>query len=266
MLIPGCPTNPMIPRVPIIILASLTLTGMAQAALTYVETFPGAATGNLSHNDATIGWNAYYGSTAINDSSNTLNGAGGGFVVSNLSGGYGAKAVASGASTAYGITYTTEVAALGITVADITNISFLARNGSIADRMRVVIGIDVAGVTQWFASNTAYATAAGAWADGPETKNLSFSISASSWRALTFTTGSLSLADTTLGSALPSGNLVAAGLFLSGSSTTLGASGGPQAATMRYDDFTVTYVPEPSAAAFGALALGVFSWGRRRKH
>lgn len=229
----------------------------------YVEAFPNTGSGNISHGNAAVGWQAYYGSTATDGSGNTSNGNNGGFVVSNLSSGYGAKTATTPGT--YGLTYTTEVASLNITSADITDFSFLARNSSNSDRFRVVIALDVSGITQWYASSTFFTTAGGTWSDGPETKNLLFSNTAANWRALAFTAGSeLSLADSTLVSALPAGTLVATGLFVSGNDNTAGTSGGANANTMRYDDFTVNYAPEPSSAMLGMVGAA-FMFARRRK-
>lgn len=244
-----------------LIAATAAVSSVSHAA--YVEAFPNAGAGNISHGSVEIGWKSYYGSTAIDGSGNTTNGSNGGFVVSNLSSGYGAKTATTPGT--YGLTYTTEVASLNVTSADITDFSFLARNGSNSDRFRVVIALDVSGVTQWYASNTFFTTAGGTWADGPETKNLPFSTAAANWRALSFTAESaLSLADSTLVSALPAGTLVATGLFVSGNDNTAGTSGGANANTMRYDNFTVNFVPEPSSAMLGLLGATV-TLTRRRK-
>ena len=240
--------------------AIAALSSISHAA--YVEAFPNAGMGNISHANAAVGWQAYYGSTAIDGSGNASNGNNGGFVVSNLGSGYGAKTATTPGT--YGLTYTTEVASLSIATADLTSFSFLARNGSLSDRFRVVIALDVSGITQWYASSTYFTTAGGTWADGPESKSLPFSTNAGEWRALTFTPGSLSIADTSLASSLPNGTLVAAGLFVSGNDNTAGTSGGANANTMRYDDFTVNYAPEPSSAMLGMMGAA-FMFTRRRK-
>lgn len=240
--------------------AIVALSSVSHAA--YVENFPNTGMGNISHGNVAIGWEAYYGSTATNGSGNTGNGGNGGFVVSNLSSGYGAKTATTPGT--YGLTYSTELATLNVTTADITDFSFLARNSSASDRFRVVIGVDVSGITHWYASNSFFTTADGIWS-GPESKNLPFNAAGANWRALTFIAGSeLSLSDSTLPSAVPNGMLVAAGLFVSGNNNTAGTSGGANANTMRYDNFTVNFVPEPSSALLSLLGATAMFTRRRR--
>lgn len=210
-----------------------------------------------------MGWTTVYGTTATDGSSNTSNNSNGGFVVSNLGAGYGAKTTTTPGT--YGLAYTTEVIAHNISTVDITSISFLARNSVATDRYRIVLAVDVAGSTEWFVSDQFFTTTAGVWSDGAQLRELAFTTAASAWRNMTVTTSALSISDNTLGSALPGGNLIAAGLFMSGNSATAGTSGGAHANTMRYDDFTVNVVPEPSTAGLGALALGFLTLGRRRK-
>ena len=238
----------------------LALASLCHAASTYQETFPHPGGGNISH--TSVGWSAVYGASATDGSANTTNNANGGFVVSNLGSGYGAKTTSS---STYGLAYTTEVSSNTITTADITSISFLARNGSGNDRYRIVLAIDVAGSTQWYASEAFFTTTAGAWADGAELRELLITTAASSWRNMTLTTSALSLSDDTLGSALPDGNLMAAGLFLSGNNDTAGTSGGAHANTMRYDDFTVNVVPEPSGAMLGIMGASLLAFRRRHR-
>ncbi|WAC19849.1 hypothetical protein OVA24_00470 [Luteolibacter sp. SL250] len=239
----------------------LVCASISQAASTYQENFPQPNSGNLSHSN--VGWTAVYGTSATDGSANTTNNANGGFVVSNLGGGYGAKTTFN---STYGLAYTTEVISHNITTADITTISFLARNGSGTDRYRIVLAIDVAGFTEWFASDTFFTTTGGVWADGAQFKELAFTTAASSWRSMTVTTSALSVSDSTLGEALPSGNLIAAGLFLSGANDTAGTSGGGHANTMRYDDFTVNAVPEPSAALLGIAGSALLVLRRKARN
>ncbi|MBX3740548.1 MAG: hypothetical protein KF712_06130 [Akkermansiaceae bacterium] len=235
----------------------------AHAATTYQETFPNATGGNVSH--ASIGWTTVYGTSAIDGSANTTNSASGGFVVSNLGAGYGAKTTFE---SSYGLAYTTEFydPQNPITTADISSISFLARNSSANDRYRIVLAIDAPGnPTQWFVSNTFFTTTAGTWADGAQLRELLFTTAASSWRNMTVTSSALSISDSTLGSALPSGTLVAAGLFLSGNNNTAGTSGGAHVNTMRYDNFTVNVVPEPSAALLGIAGSALLLLRRKTR-
>jgi len=238
----------------------LALASVSHAASTYQETFPHPGGGNISHTD--VGWTTVYGSAATDGSANTTNNANGGFVVSNLGAGYGAKTTFS---SSYGLAYTTEIISNTITTADITSISFLARNSAASDRYRIVLAIDVAGSTEWYASDAFFTTTAGAWADGAQLQQLAFTTAASSWRSMTVTTSALSVSDSTLAAALPSGNLIAAGLFLSGNNGTAGTSGGGHANTMRYDDFTVNVVPEPSAAMLGLMGASLLAFRRKQR-
>lgn len=236
------------------------MTAVSQAA-SYIESFPNSTGGNLGHNNAAIGWKAANGSLATDTSTNAGNGSGG-FLISNVNGaggtaGYGAKAgnVNGGTSNPYGLAYTDEVATLNISTSDITSISFQSRNTNANDIFRIVIGLDTGSGTQWYATNTTFTSASGTTWGG---HNFSFVTTGSEWRALTFTPGSSLALGSTLGSSLPAGTLTSAGLFLSGS------SGGDLADVMRYDEFTINYIPEPSAAALGVLAFGLGALGRRR--
>lgn len=240
----------------------LVCASIAQAASTYQETFPHPGGGNISHTD--VGWTTVYGATATDGSGNTTNNSNGGFVVSNLGDGYGAKTTTTPGS--YGLAYTTEVysPSAPITTTDISSISFLAKNSVATDRYRIVLAIDVAGSTEWFVSNQFFTTTAGVWSDGAQLQELAFTTAASAWRNMTVTTSALSISDSTLGSALPGGNLIAAGLFMSGNNDTAGTSGGAHANTMRYDNFTVNVVPEPSAAMLGIAGSALLLLRRRK--
>jgi len=244
------------------LLAGLVLTTSSYGAVShYLETFPDSTGGNISH--GSVGWYTYYDATAINATNNAANETGGGFVLSNINGvggtgGYGAKAN----SNPYGLSYTTEFAPLNRSLTEISNISFYSRNASSTDLFRVVIGLDAGGTTQWYASNATYnnTTGGAGFGDSGQLHTLAFTSAASSWRALTFTPGTgLSLAAGTLGADLPVGNLIAAGLFLSG------AGGADHAGTMRYDNFNIDVVPEPSALAFGVFGAGLLASRRKRK-
>lgn len=242
--------------------AGLALTMTSHGAVShYLETFPDPTPGNISHGD--VNWKAYYGTTAIDATANNVNGTGGGFVLSNIVGvggtqGYGAKAD----SNPFGLSYTTEFAPVNRSLTEISSISFYSRNVDAGDLFRIVIGLDVGGTTQWYASDATYKNTTGGAGFGTngELHTLNFTNAASAWRALTFTPSSvLSLGATTLGANLPGNNLVAAGLYLSGS------TGGNHAGTMRYDNFNIDIVPEPSALALGALGTGLLAFRRGRR-
>lgn len=242
-----------------VLLLSVPLASSSFAA-SYVETFFHTSTSDVGHNHSEIGWRAYGAANAVDVSSNS---SGTGFLVSQAGGvsgggrGYGAKANAS----AFGIAFTEEVASLNISTVDLTSISFASRNQATSDLFRIVVAVNVGGDNvQWYATSTTYAatTAAGTW---KQDNVFDFVTTGSAWQALTFTPGSqLSLSNTTLDSPLPEGTLAAAGLFLSGSTGATNIS-----ATMRYDNFAVNYVPEPSTALLGALALGIGACRRSRK-
>ena len=246
-----------------VLVLTLPLVSSAHAATTYKETFPNSGGSNASH--TSVGWFASYSTNATDGSGNIVNNANGGFVVSNLAAGYGAKTTSG---STYGLAYTTEVTANNITTTDITGITFLARNAVITDRFRVVIAVDVAGDIQWYASDAFFTTSAGTWTggSGAELQTLPFTLNASNWRMLTYAPDNmLAVSDSTLTSDLPIGNVGAVGLFLSGNNDGEGGtSGGAHQGTMRYDDFTVNVIPEPSTAILGTLGVLALAFRKRR--
>lgn len=236
------------------------MTAACQAA-SYIESFTNSTGGNVGHSNTAVGWKAANSSLATDVSTNNGNNNGG-FLISNVNGaggsaGYGAKAgnVNGGTSNPYGLAYTEEVATLSISTSTITSISFQSRNSNATDIFRIVVGLDTGSGTQWYATNTTFTSASGTTWGG---HNFSFVTTGSEWRALTFTPENSLALGSTLGTSLPSGTLTSAGLFLSGS------AGGDLADVMRYDEFTINYIPEPSTAALGVLAFGSCALGRRR--
>ncbi len=119
--------------------------------------------------------------------------------------------------------------------ADYSDVKFslYAANSNAAHQMRVAIRIG----SQWYASDTAFSTASINFSGGGEYKELTFDPSGSEWRQLTFNGSfassgtTLSLAGSTLGSDLPSGDINAVGVYLS----TTGSGG-----NLRFDTFTIT--------------------------
>jgi hypothetical protein len=94
-----------------------------------------------------------------------------------------------------------------------------------------------------------------------ESKSLSFSTAAADWANLDFTPDSVLAIGSDLTSDLPSGEIVAFGLYLDMNTS---GSGSMQHGTMRVDNFTVNQVPEPATMSLLAIGgLGVLI--RRRK-
>lgn len=103
----------------------------------------------------------------------------------------------------------------------------------------------------WYASDALYKNESSSWA----LQTFNFTTAASAWRALTFTDTALSLSDTTLVSALPSGDIIGFGLYVFGTT-----------ANVRFDTFTVnaTAIPEPSTLAITSLGFAFCALRRRR--
>jgi hypothetical protein len=232
---------------------------MASGAVVYTESFPNSST---AKNFATVGWNAHVGSTAeswttTSDVSSTSDA-----VIWNTNGmggtiGYGFGALGSAAA----LYWTTEPGALD--VSNIQNLSFYSNNGATTSSFRFALRLDngTPGDTSddfWVASATAFNSSSGGsssnWGTAGQAKleSLAFSTSADSWRDLTFVAGSsLSLSGSARTLDLPAGNVTAFGLL---------ASGG----TVRFDNFAIDAVPEPSAFAISGLASILLVVRRRR--
>lgn len=220
---------------------------LSAAVVYYSESFPNtAANNNRPHNHAEIGWQAHIGSGATANSSNTGNS--GGFVVPDSVSGYGAKANTG----SVGIAWTTEFAPINMSLTEITSLSFRSNNNNASDVMRFAVRID----SQWYVTTQSFTHAGGGiyndWS-GAENEVFNFTTNAASWQLLNFTAGSTLSTGAVLSSALPTGTLSAAGIYLESNS-----------GVVRYDDFTINVVPEPSAAALVFAGFAGSTLRRRR--
>lgn len=147
------------------------------------------------------------------------------------------------------------------------SLSVYIGHNNAAVETRFVIQVDGQG---WFATTQAWTTAAMTAGNFPTQATpitFNFTTAGSAWRSLAFDglVGDASTgfplfsgdqsANALLGS-LPVGNITAVGVYHFIPTNTI----------TRYDNFTVTAIPEPStyAALFGLLALGLVAWRRRR--
>lgn len=222
---------------------------LSAAVVYYTETFPNTAgNNNRPHNHSEVGWQAHIGSGATANSSNTGNS--GGFVVPDSVGGYGAKANTG----SVGIAWTTEFAPINMSLTEITSLSFRSNNNNASDVMRFAVRID----SQWYVTTQAFTHAGGGiyndWS-GAENEVFNFTTNAASWQLLNFTTGTGGTLSTgaVLSSALPTGTLSAAGIYLESNT-----------GVVRYDDFTINVVPEASASALVVAGLAGIAFRRRR--
>jgi hypothetical protein len=237
-----CPTSMKIRNRSLIL--STVMISTAPAAVIYTEDFNPTFDTNPKSFSA-IQWRAHRGAAAQEVSGVTTSP----YIVTN-SGGLGGVA-GIGARTAsgdIGIAWTDEFSP--VLLRDLASISFLSNNNSSADFSRIVIGIDVGGSVQWFATAETYgrdsATAgtSGNFATNGELENFTFTTASSAWRLLTFIPGtSLALGGGAV-SDLAGESLVAAGVLTVSNTETL-----------RFDRFQIETIPEPSAVGAGALAF-----------
>ncbi len=182
-----------------------------------------------------------------------------------LQNGFGAQFSAGSASLAWTNEHVANSATF--TTGQIGSVSFFLGNASTATTVKIALQVGGAWyVTDAsFTSDVAIPSASGFGASATE-KIFTFTRDAAAWRTLNFTpgtnalgdngTGNLSVGGAALASDLPLGNVTAFGLFIPS-----GAS-----ATIRFDTFTITAIPEPSAFA-GLAGLGAlgFAASRRRR-
>jgi hypothetical protein len=228
----------------IFLLTPLLLAGQAHAA-SYIETFTTASSNNVGHNHADIGWQAHIGTTATDNSSNTGNS--GGFVV--VPADYAAKANTS----PIGMAWTSEFAPFDRSLNEISTLSFISNNNNSAGTMRFAVRIE----STWYVTNQVFTHAGGggqtSWATKGELEQFNFTSQASAWRTLDFVVNSSLAVGSPLSSDLPAGNLTAAGILIENNTDIV-----------RYDDFQIIQIPEPTLPLLGGLGLIGFSLLRRR--
>jgi hypothetical protein len=233
------------------------------SVVVYSELFPNTTTGNAAF--SSVGWQAHYDATAVIQS----NGTAGGAVVSNVvgidgNGGYGAKT----ATGTVGLHWTTEFGTIDRSVNDLSQVTFFLNNANGADLIRVAVRIDSANTPgntaddTWHASSATFTHSGGAGTAPPTTtsfplngglKTFTWTTDAADWRDLTFTSGSALSLGAVRASSLPSGAVTGAGLFNQSN-----------AGVIRFDNFQISQVPEPTSLGAAAIAVGGLLARRRR--
>lgn len=233
----------------------LCAASFSQAAVYYTETFPNSAPVAVK-TFATVGWFAHVGANATNET-NGSDLSGTGDAVIWTSNGYGGTVgYAFGALAAPALYWTTEPSP--VSVSQLESFSFRSNN-STTNGFRFALRLDnnTPGDTSddfWVASANLFdSTSTGSssnWSTASALESLTFTSTAADWLDLSFTAGT----NMALGGARATdltGNVSAFGLY---------ATGG----TVRFDDYTINVVPEPSAAAFSVIAAGLLTLKRRR--
>lgn len=232
----------------LLLAVSLAATSSVYAqTVVYTETFPHSGSGNQPVN--TVAWQTYNTSSATNLSGNSA--FANGFIISSQNGIDGNPGDLSTTFQGIGLTFTDEFTSINRSVTEIATLSFATNNANTTDTYRFAIRVDVEGTPTWYATNATYSQITGGastnFPTNGETKTFTFTTDASAWRELTFSAGStLSLSGTTLTDPLPMGNLTAAGIY-----------NDLNTAALRWDNFQIAVIPEPTTYALvvGALAL-----------
>lgn len=163
---------------------------------------------------------------------------------------------------------------MSLAQSDLVSLSAHIGHGNADNQSRWLIRIDNAGTDNWFVSRETYTRNVGN-AAGFEAGNIQISANFSdlTWRPLFAPNGTdpfdglnleassgftrITNAANPAASILPSGSITAIGMYHWHSVINTAT---------RFDDFTITAIPEPStyAALIGLLALGLVAWRRRR--
>lgn len=245
--------------------ALLTAGGTAHGAVIYTESF--TTSSNTGHNS--INWQAFsYDATAGTVTNNGTSTTGALFVAPSTgfdgSAGIGAKQT----NNVAGLVYTSEFGTVALS--NLTNLSFNSNNSTDTGGFyRIAIRIDsgntLADVTDdvWYASEATYTSSGGNasnWTSNASAgvHNLVYTATAAGWRTLTFVPSG-GTAQITVGNAGSvtsnlSGTLTAAGLYMNPNTAT----------TIRYDNFQISAVPEPTSLAAMGLGAGLLLLRRRK--
>jgi len=239
------------PSIHSLFLSALMLSA-APAAVIHTEDFNPTFDTNPKSFSSVL-WNAHRGASAADVSSSTTSS----YIITNSTGaggvaGIGARIGLSEIGMAWTPGFTP------VPLADLVSLSFQSNNNLTTDFSRITIGIDVGGSIQWFATlqtfgrDSAIAGTSSNFGTNGELESLSFTTAASAWRSVTFVPGSSLALGATSVSSLPSGTLAAVGILTENN-----------AETMRFDQFRIEAVPEPSAVV--AVVPGLLLMGGRRR-
>jgi hypothetical protein len=247
--------------------ALLGTASSAIAATEYLEDF--SNDGSPSATLSSIGWNAYVidNDGSVNDLSDTTFGVAEAYNISSGSYGYTrpAGSVSYNESDNLGLIFTTETtAALDSTsIADIISLSVdLSIDGSSEDPATARFAIQMEDT--WYVSILADVSTT---QDGQNftsftTSELFDFTDGNNWYELTVSTGAggeITIADSVVGGTL-SGDITAFGLYAENGNDITGGD------HFRFDNYSITIIPEPSTFALlsGALALSAVMFRRRR--
>jgi len=248
------------PRIFPALIAFLALPASSQAVVLYTENFLNPTPASAK-NFGSVGWLAHTGSTAIDRTSTSAVGSSDPAVIWTSVGrgsgaGYGFGALGGNVA----LYWTTEPGPVAL--ASITSLTFFSNNSSTTNGLKFALRLDnnTPGDTSddfWVVStqtfNSTSSGSSGNWATNSAQEILNFDASAALWTNLTFTAGStLSAASSARTSDLPGGNVTAFGIYA------------PTGGNVRFDDYTINVVPEPSAALLFSGALASLCLRRRR--
>jgi len=147
---------------------------------------------------------------------------------------------------------------------DIQTLSLRIGHGAAANQTRWLVRVDDSGTDKWFVSLQKYQTAAMTVANfAAQNVGISASFGALTWGALTYdglingaSTGFAIITDTDPAAvALPSGTVTALGVY--------NWNGGGN--STRFDNFSITAIPEPGTLLLVGVALGGMLLFRRRR-
>jgi hypothetical protein len=234
------------------VLAFAGLSMMGEAAVVYTEGFTHASGSNLRLGDSPVEWSSYVGATEVAPGADV-----GKYDRIGSSSNAGAGGTIGYLYTVNETTATQTFTAMDtatFTVAP-TTITWSMANTSTSSTIRILI---LQGTT-WYASNATYANSGKAFTDlgsAGALQTLTFSTTASAWRAFNFDPGNEISLGGVLASDLTSSEINGIGFFIE--NTVAGQ-------TVRIDDLTINgTVPEPSAMFLSLVGCTGFFLLRRR--